>query len=79
MENSYYHYGAPDAEIALTEDNTLFKATANQNPHFMSYKAVEVAIDYLADKKVDKTTLTPTRIITKDNLDDYKGWGNKNK
>ncbi len=67
--------GAPDAETALAEENTLFKASSAQDPQVMAYRAVEVGIDLINGKKPEQEPiLIPTTVITKDNLKDYKGW-----
>ncbi len=67
--------GAPDAEEALIEEGTLFKASSAQDPQVMAYRAVEVGIDLVNGKKPDEEPiLIPTSVITKENLKDYKGW-----
>ncbi len=67
--------GAPDAEAALAEEKTLFKASSAQDPQVMAYRAVEVGIDLVAGTKPsEEPILIPTSIITKENLKDYKGW-----
>ncbi len=67
--------GAPDAEEALREEGTLFKASSAQDPQVMAYRAVEVGIDLVNGKKPDEEPiLIPTSVITKENLKDYKGW-----
>lgn len=67
--------GAPDAEVALAEDNTLFKASSAQDPQVMAYRAVEVGIELVnGTGPAEAVTLIPTTIITKDDLGTYKGW-----
>lgn len=70
--------GAPDAEVALKDKNSLFVATASQDPYAMAVKAVEVGYNIMQGKKPDQATvLVPTKLITRDNIADYKGWTSK--
>ena len=44
-------------------------------PYVMAQKAVEVGNDILNGKKPDQPLiLIPVDLITKDNVDQYKGW-----
>ena len=67
--------GAPDIEQALRGD-TLVQASASQDPWGMAQKAVEVGADLLNGKKpANPTILLEPRLVTRDNIKDYKGWG----
>ncbi len=70
--------GAPDAEVALKDKTSLFVASASQDPYAMAAKAVEVGYDIMQGKKPEQSTvLIPTKLITRDNVADYKGWTSK--
>ena len=70
--------GAPDAEVALKDKNSLFVATASQDPYAMAAKSVEVGYNIMQGKKPDQpTVLVPTKLITRDNIGEYKGWTSK--
>ena len=67
--------GAPEAKDALQQDNSLFVATAAQDPFQMAVKAVEVGNDILkGNPPADPNILIPVKLITRDNVDEYKGW-----
>lgn len=66
--------GAPDIEGALKSD-TLIEASAAQDPRRMAEMAVEVGQRILQGDKPEETTiLIPAELITRDNVDQYKGW-----
>ncbi|MBI1207367.1 MAG: substrate-binding domain-containing protein [Azospirillum sp.] len=66
--------GAPDIEAALKSD-TLIEASAAQDPHAMASKAIEIGYDILQGAKPAKTTvLIPAKLVTRDNVGQYKGW-----
>ncbi len=70
--------GAPDAEKALADPKGLFAASAAQDPAAMSAKAVDVGAEILKGNKPENPLiLIPTRLITRDNLKEYKGWSSK--
>jgi ribose transport system substrate-binding protein len=53
----------------------LIVASAAQDPYTMSGKAVEIGYDCMSGKKpAEELTLIPVDLITKDNVDQYKGW-----
>ncbi len=53
----------------------MIQASASQDPYFMAQKAVEVGVDILNGKKpADVVTLLPSKLVTRDNVGDYKGW-----
>jgi len=66
--------GAPDIVTALKTD-TLVQASASQDPYAMGQKAVEIGQDILAGKKPENPIiLLEPKLITRDNVNDYKGW-----
>jgi ribose transport system substrate-binding protein len=67
--------GAPEAKQAIEDPKSLFVATAAQNPLGMTQKAVQVGNDILHGKKpADPNILIPVKLITRDNVSQYKGW-----
>jgi ribose transport system substrate-binding protein len=66
--------GAPDIEEALKSD-TMVQASASQDPYAMAQQAVEVGAGILSGKKPQNPMiLMPSRLVTRDNVKDYKGW-----
>jgi ribose transport system substrate-binding protein len=69
--------GAPDVVPFLKDPNSLIAATVAQDPYTMAGKAVEIGYDIMNGKKPEQPlTLIPVRLITKDNVGQYKGWTN---
>jgi ribose transport system substrate-binding protein len=67
--------GAPDVVPSLKDKESLIAASAAQDPYTMSGKAVQIGYDILNGKKPDQPlTLIPVDLITKENVDQYKGW-----
>ncbi|MBN3906844.1 MAG: ABC transporter substrate-binding protein [Nostoc sp. NMS1] len=67
--------GAPEAITAIAAKDSLYAATATQNPRGMAEKAVQVGNDILNGKKPSNSTiLIPVKLITKDNVSTEKGW-----
>ncbi|MGV0102599.1 Substrate-binding domain-containing protein [Nostoc sp. DSM 114160] len=67
--------GAPEAITAIASKNSLYAATATQNPRGMAQKAVQVGNDILnGNKPSNPTILIPVKLITKDNVSTEKGW-----
>jgi ribose transport system substrate-binding protein len=67
--------GAPEALDALKQENSLFAATAAQDPFRMAAKAVEVGNDILEGKKpANPNILIPVSLITRENVNQHKGW-----
>ena len=67
--------GSPDAVTALKDPQSLFAATAAQDPYAMAQRAVEVGVDVMNAKKLEQDTiLIPVELVTRDNVKDYKGW-----
>jgi ribose transport system substrate-binding protein len=66
--------GAPDIEGAL-KDNTSVMASASQDPYSMAENAVAIGYDIMNGKKPsDPMVLMPSKLITRDNVAEYKGW-----
>jgi ribose transport system substrate-binding protein len=67
--------GAPDIVPALKDKDSLIAASAAQDPYTMAQKAVDIGYDIMNGKKpAEPLTLIPVELITKDNVDQYKGW-----
>ena len=67
--------GAPDIVPALKDKESLIAASAAQDPYAMAQKAVQTGYDIMNGKKPgEELTLIPVDLITKDNVDQYKGW-----
>jgi ribose transport system substrate-binding protein len=67
--------GAPEVVPSLKDKESLIAASAAQDPFTMAGKAVEIGNDVLNGKKPDQAlTLIPVDLITKENVDQYKGW-----
>jgi ribose transport system substrate-binding protein len=67
--------GAPDVVPFLKDKDSLIVASAAQDPYAMAGKAVEIGYDIMNGKKpAQELTLIPVDLITKDNVDQYKGW-----
>jgi len=68
--------GAPDAEAALKDPNGLqFVASASQDPFLMARLAVQAGVKILGGGKPDQEVqLMDSKLVTRDNVADYKGW-----
>ena len=67
--------GAPDVVTLLRDKESLIAASAAQDPFKMAETAVNIGNDILNGKKPgQELTLIPVTLITKDNVDQYKGW-----
>jgi ribose transport system substrate-binding protein len=68
--------GAPDIEAALKDPKQpQIEASASQDPFFMARRAVQKGVELLAGKTLDsKVELLPSVLVTRDNVNDYKGW-----
>jgi ribose transport system substrate-binding protein len=67
--------GAPDVVPSLKDKDSLIVASAAQDPYTMAGKAVEIGYDIINGKKpAQELTLIPVDLITKENVDQYKGW-----
>ncbi|MBK7543712.1 MAG: ABC transporter substrate-binding protein [Candidatus Competibacteraceae bacterium] len=70
--------GAPVAVEALNDKDSLFAATAAQDPLRMAKEGVETGYQIKQGKAPkDKTILIPVDLITRDNVKSYKGWVTK--
>jgi ribose transport system substrate-binding protein len=66
---------SPEAVAELHKPDSMFKATAAQDPNTQGSIALEMAQKLFAGEKLDQTkVLVPTEMITRDNLAQYKGW-----
>ena len=66
--------GAPDIEAALKSDS-LIAASASQDPYAMAQQAIAVGYDIMNGKKPQNPMiLMPSTLITRENVNDYKGW-----
>ena len=67
--------GAPEAKEAIEDKDSLFVATAAQDPLGMTKKAVQVGNDILHGKKpANPDILIPVNLITRENVSKYQGW-----
>ena len=67
--------GAPDIEAELKSGNSLIKASASQDPYIMAAQSYELAVGIVNGKKPEKNViLLEPKLITADNIKDYKGW-----
>ena len=67
--------GAPDIEKELSSGTSMIKASASQDPYVMAGQSLTMAAELLAGKKLaEATVLLDPKLITAENLKDYKGW-----
>lgn len=68
--------GAPDIEAVLKDpDSPMVQASASQDPYAMAQLAMEIGVDLLNGKKpAQQVTLLPSKLVTRDNVNEYKGW-----
>ena len=67
--------GSPDATKAMEDKDSVFAATAAQNPAGMAQKAVQIGNDIIQGKKPESSEiLIPVKLVTRENLSSYKGW-----
>ncbi|WP_136620391.1 MULTISPECIES: ABC transporter substrate-binding protein [Mesorhizobium] len=67
--------GAPDIEKELSSGTSMIKASASQDPYVMAGQSLTMAAELLAGKKpAEPIVLLDPKLITADNLKDYKGW-----
>ncbi|MCG2632179.1 ABC transporter substrate-binding protein [Bradyrhizobium sp. WYCCWR 13023] len=68
--------GAPDIEASLKDAGSpQIQASASQDPFFMARRAVQVGVGILNGQKPASTVeLLPSKLVTRDNIKDYKGW-----
>lgn len=67
--------GAPDIEAELKDTSSLVEASSSQDPYAMAQLATEIGIGLINGKKPEQqVTLLPSKLVTRDNIADYKGW-----
>ena len=67
--------GAPDIEAELKDTSSLVVASSSQDPYAMAQLATQIGIDLLNGKKPEQqVTLLPSKLVTRENVADYKGW-----
>jgi ribose transport system substrate-binding protein len=67
--------GSPDAEAALKDPGSpQFVATASQDPFLMARLAVQAGVKILNGGKPEEVQLMDSKLVTRDNVNDYKGW-----
>jgi ribose transport system substrate-binding protein len=66
---------SPEAVAELQKPDSMFKATAAQDPNTQGGIALEMAQKLFAGEPLDQqSVLVPTEMITRENLAQYKGW-----
>lgn len=66
--------GAPDIEAAL-KANTLVQASASQDPWAIARTAVEIGVGLMhGQAPANRTVLLPSTLVTRANVNEYKGW-----
>lgn len=68
--------GSPDAAQSMMQEDSIFEATAAQDPYYMAYHAVEVGWQILNGNPPEvRTELIPVQLITKEDVaNGYTGW-----
>jgi ribose transport system substrate-binding protein len=67
--------GAPEAIEAIASEDSIYAATATQDPRGMAETAVEVGNKVRQGQKLEsKDLLIPVKLITKENVDTAEGW-----
>lgn len=67
--------GAPEAAKALQDESSLLLATAAQDPLQMATRGIEIGYQIMnGSTPEEKVILIPVKLITRDNVDQYKGW-----
>ena len=67
--------GAPDTEQSLSDENSLLKASASQDPYTMAGQALDMGYKVLQGEKPEEATvLIEPKLITAANLGEYQGW-----
>jgi len=67
--------GAPDIEAELKDTSSLVIASSSQDPYAMAQLATQIGIDLINGKKpAQQVTLLPSKLVTRENVADYKGW-----
>lgn len=67
--------GAPEAIDAIASEDSIYAATATQDPRGMAQTAVRVGNKVLQGQKLEtEDILIPVKLITKENVDTAQGW-----
>lgn len=67
--------GAPEAIEAIASEDSIYAATATQDPRGMAERAVQVGNKVRQGQKLaSKDILIPVKLITKENVDTAEGW-----
>ncbi|MUL42009.1 ABC transporter substrate-binding protein [Streptomonospora sp. PA3] len=67
--------GSPAAEKELAKPDSMFQATAAQDPKQLGVTGLEMATKLFNGEKLEESErLVETELITADNLDQYEGW-----
>ena len=67
--------GAPEAIEAIASEDSIYAATATQDPRGMAQTAVRVGNKVLKGEKLEsKDILIPVKLITEENVDTAEGW-----
>ena len=67
--------GAPEAIDAISSEDSIYAATATQDPRGMAQTAVKVGNKVLQGQELkSKDILIPVKLITKENVDTAEGW-----
>jgi ribose transport system substrate-binding protein len=67
--------GAPEAIDAIASEDSIYAATATQDPRGMAETAVQVGNKVRQGQKLEsKDILIPVKLITKENVDTAEGW-----
>lgn len=68
--------GAPDIEAALKDPGSpMIQASSSQDPYAMAQLAVKLGNDAMNGKKPENTvTLMPSKLVTRENVNQYQGW-----
>lgn len=71
--------GSPDIEAALKDPGLdMIKASASQDFYAIPKTAVEIGLNLISGKKPEKTlTLIPSALVTRENVNEYRGWNSK--
>ncbi|GAA0899832.1 ABC transporter substrate-binding protein [Pseudonocardia zijingensis] len=66
---------SPEAVAELQKPDSMFEATAAQDPNTQGAIALEMAQKLFAGEQLEEqSVLVPTEMITRENLAQYKGW-----
>ncbi|MGN1014924.1 MAG: sugar ABC transporter substrate-binding protein [Butyricicoccus sp.] len=68
---SVFDFDASSDDLAAIEEGTL-TGTVAQYPNIQAETAIQCCLDALDGKELDEHTETQSKLITKDNLDEYK-------